>query len=953
MKFICLKVKYICKIYGDISLSNSQFIHKLCNRIPDILCPAYIENSPVAPSITVAVMFTFSFGSAFAVQKADYNETLAKTYFDVAMKAIADSDDEGLYIGASGEDKTEGYFVEYATLASFYDQLFSAAVDYAKAEAGHEYVGNGKTINDFLYLVPTTGNEIDNSELKMDIVAAQYKADKETAIGNIDALDLSDYSSEKLEEVDADGCTTYLEHVQYIINEAKKEIEKATFTTDDGVAKYVEAKNTIDGFFGEYTKDNKDKDGNATLIAEKGYLGGTDGNTKIGLGVYELNTAFVVGTGTLNDYTTAAVKGKDATDTASVAAQKAAIAGEYARYMAQKDADKTFADNMKKALDFLAEEGIAVNANAAGPNFVYFVEGTNGANVSKIKAAITTVEQFEVDAARLAAEKDANGALVRDAEDVADLVTEGKIYAYIDGIDALEMPTVEKDGNQVAKYRSTAACLKAIENLYASLDDSKLEYEKKAREAYVANLLADAEKDETYYPAELAKVKSLTEEYLAKVNAITELDKVGKYDNEYFGASVIKLAQDIDKEDGTKVTSTSLIGKVDKATEIDEAAAALYTAAEQYADFVNNQIKKNDDRYYLGEKNTEGTNNYAKLHAAINELVGNSEARTAKEISALSDKALALVKELPTNATVDAALDAADDAIKALPKKVSTAAKDAIDAAKAAVKAYEDLSAAKYAQINRTNSDKLNETVLKYAYAFNNEMTAKVKAVSATDKEAVKALKAEIKDFIKAYEYDKTNKLVEGAFTLNLRTLNGYLASIQDADKAAVDKAIAAIPERSNITEADKATVEAARKAYDAYVAEYTDYEDPYDGYVADDFDYATLVKAEALLGLNQESPAKAVESLKITARSTAKKGSITVKWTVKGEADIDGYEIWKSTKANKGYKKAFTTTKKTYKNSKGLKKGTRYYYKVRAYKVIDGVKVTSDWSNKANRKAK
>ena len=106
---------------------------------------------------------------------------------------------------------------------------------------------------------------------------------------------------------------------------------------------------------------------------------------------------------------------------------------------------------------------------------------------------------------------------------------------------------------------------------------------------------------------------------------------------------------------------------------------------------------------------------------------------------------------------------------------------------------------------------------------------------------------------------------------------------------------------------------------------------------------------ADVIAALNQ----KAVESLKLTASSTAKKGSITVKWNVKGEADIDGYQIWKSTKANKGYKKAFTTTKKSYKNSKGLKKGTRYYYKVRAYKVIDGKNVYSDWSNKANRKAK
>ena len=97
-----------------------------------------------------------------------------------------------------------------------------------------------------------------------------------------------------------------------------------------------------------------------------------------------------------------------------------------------------------------------------------------------------------------------------------------------------------------------------------------------------------------------------------------------------------------------------------------------------------------------------------------------------------------------------------------------------------------------------------------------------------------------------------------------------------------------------------------------------------------------------------------AVESLKLIAKSSAKKGSITVKWTVKGDASAaDGYQVWKSTKQSKGYKKAITTAKKSYKNTKGLKKGTRYYYKVRAYKVVDGKKVYSDWSNKAYRVAK
>ena len=103
-----------------------------------------------------------------------------------------------------------------------------------------------------------------------------------------------------------------------------------------------------------------------------------------------------------------------------------------------------------------------------------------------------------------------------------------------------------------------------------------------------------------------------------------------------------------------------------------------------------------------------------------------------------------------------------------------------------------------------------------------------------------------------------------------------------------------------------------------------------------------------------QKKLAEVVETLKITASSKAGKGYITVTWKVTGDAAAaDGYQIWKSTKKNSGFKKAFTTTKTTYKNTKGLKKGVKYYYKVRAYKVVDGKNVYSDWSNKAYRTAK
>ena len=163
--------------------------------------------------------------------------------------------------------------------------------------------------------------------------------------------------------------------------------------------------------------------------------------------------------------------------------------------------------------------------------------------------------------------------------------------------------------------------------------------------------------------------------------------------------------------------------------------------------------------------------------------------------------------------------------------------------------------------------------------------------------------------------------------------------------------------------------IKAARKAYDAYVAEYTDYDKTKayvqagyteDGFVADDFIYQSLFNAETQLGLNDNSEeiAKmeaiaAIEGLKIKANSSAKKGSITVKWTVSEEVEGVKYQVYKSTKAQKGYKKSITTSKTSFKNTKNLTKGTRYFYKVRAIGEVDGVTYYSDWSNKANRIAK
>ena len=78
----------------------------------------------------------------------------------------------------------------------------------------------------------------------------------------------------------------------------------------------------------------------------------------------------------------------------------------------------------------------------------------------------------------------------------------------------------------------------------------------------------------------------------------------------------------------------------------------------------------------------------------------------------------------------------------------------------------------------------------------------------------------------------------------------------------------------------------------------------------------------------------------------TTKNSSVTLKWNK--VINSTGYEIYMSTSANGTYKKIATiknNTTITYTKT-GLKKNTKYYFKVKVYKTLDGKNAYSDFSN-------
>jgi len=101
---------------------------------------------------------------------------------------------------------------------------------------------------------------------------------------------------------------------------------------------------------------------------------------------------------------------------------------------------------------------------------------------------------------------------------------------------------------------------------------------------------------------------------------------------------------------------------------------------------------------------------------------------------------------------------------------------------------------------------------------------------------------------------------------------------------------------------------------------------------------------------INVGSPVTSASSLtavKITSVKTVSyaKKKVKLTWSKSSKTAVTRYQIYKSTKKSSGFKKIATVKTGSYKVTKGLKSGKRYYFKIRGYKVIKGKVYYTKWS--------
>ena len=944
-------------------------------------------------------MFTFSFGSAFATLSSDemdalnqYKAEQAQNYYSTIEKA-GENYLNGLTFDAKGnlvtsDSNTTGLISKEVVKAAVAD-----AVDEAKIAFGQKvstimpdqaYEGTTITTNtDVLaalqkaYLKVVNAKLSDTNVLGTDlakVVKKQFKLDKDAAVAALGAYDLSKYSDNiKDYAIAVDVAASPYPGAGYTYGDATGLAANTSVTAKEFVNRIVSTQ-TLAVTAAAETADGIKAVRKAAQIADELING------------HKITTSenyYIEAVKTLDDLKAdtsleSAKANAIAQINAALASKKIAMSNkiqdgidELSKYANLSDSNKTLLEdlnedkagldeNFANELTFYTAKVNYQETTAAVKSYLQVVlneiatygnttEGKVDARTEYIfeyaDNAVDTVKKLEADAALLAQQKDVNGQLYYDKAVLDANLADAIKAVYMNNKSYDDAYNMLSGGNEAAVINAKIAYTNFITgeatNLQPKDSKGKTVTEKwnkataasvDAAKGKVAVMKSGNDKagyavapKKMYDKAQKEALKTLvadTKKAIADAKTVGEIEKIFAEANDKYE----DIATTKDHKDAW--AASGKVGLAYAKAEYDKELLA-------YA------------QYFVNKVDLSAYPNAVKTAPNVLDKVAYPivyKAYTVDELAGKVADAKAAIDNILTKDAIKAKKAEVEAAIKALPATVALTDKDAITAAADALDDYNDIPGSEDNPV--TNTGVLTAAEKAYEKLAAKELDNAYKALNAkkditvADKEAIEALRA---------LYDAYDDFVTDYYpgeTPTATTTNGAVKALEqklsDAKVAAAKELMIKLP--ANPTAKDKAQVEAARAAYEALTLEEK-------AQVVNTLAYKNLIDAEEALGLNV---ATSVKELKITARSSAKKGSITVKWTVKGDASAaDGYQVWKSTKQSKGYKKAITTTKKSYKNTKGLKKGTRYYYKVRAYKVVDGKNVYSDWSNKAYRVAK
>ena len=895
--------------------------------------------------LVIAVMFTFSFSSAFAATTENLTtaDAFVKSAVNVAegqARLNSDLSKAAQDYAAAEASKVAQLILSYLVDQNGYDIDTTAGMDAFKAEFTKWALGTA-TVQDPLEKIGTGDLAFAMSSYADYFSSVATKTDYEAkvaeAVDQIKAIDTTVFST-KTNTVDSKDYT-YKTYAEKLIADCVKTLQDKTKVTDQNYK--TEIKKLLYGETG--TKDapvgglylalygNKTTDGLLTVEDEKELETGAT----IDIDYAKAQLAYKAKVELYGQWKVA--KGDDATAKFNV--NSWATKG--------KIGDITVLDTVNKKVmgvsvanpaKLTAEEATAINAaimdvltktlevaNVSFDELDVKTVGTNGTVAQHLNLLLTTDSDAVIDRALKAMKKYADAEAVAADKKNAVMFDGSKQYADADIDEALAKDKADIYGNFMNEEWTAENNLGKVITIVDPVANALQEAKDKFQDHIIytgAKKTAEADKKyckdfyDNFFASKYDKIAKKAKDALDEVKTVEEITAIMADAD----AALAKLRTQAELDD------------------MDKALNAKYQEAVQnYADQVmKNRILASTD--YDAKSFTDVVKKYIGENKAFATRVADAglidKAKNMDDVKALYEEAKKEIDTLITQKELDAKAKEVSDAIAKLPATVDTklTTEDQFMAAKDAYEAYLALYGAEKADVVGYVVFESKMAALKTAQQNATNDTIKalpaVAKITVADKAAIEAARA---------MYDKYYDQYDEAFTANETALKEAEKALYNAEVAAVKQMILKLTDASSSED-----VAAAKAAYEALSgSQQRKVKEGLGSYLykLDKFEEMTIA---------------AVTSLKLTAKSSAKKGSITVKWTVKGDASAaDGYQVWKSTKQSKGYKKAITTTKKSYKNTKGLKKGTRYYYKVRAYKVVDGKNVYSDWSNKAYRVAK